>query len=147
MKVLPTFAVAACLVLATIAAAAGSPESEIKALDQAEARAVLARDRAALEKLFAEDVVVTNPFGNLLGRDEVLSRLTVGEVEYKSFTTETEMVRFLGDVAVSAGKETVVPAQGPQTGQTVHRRFTHVWKRDKAGWRLSVRHASAIPAK
>jgi hypothetical protein len=44
------------------------------------------------------------------------------------------------------GGETIQPiGNAPQAGQTVQRRFTHVWKNEEGVWRLVARHANIIP--
>lgn len=41
--------------------------------------------------------------------------------------------------------EEVVPNQGPQAGQVVHRRVTQVWKREHGHWVLTLRQAMVVP--
>ncbi|HZF26258.1 MAG TPA: hypothetical protein VEZ88_08340 [Steroidobacteraceae bacterium] len=33
----------------------------------------------------------------------------------------------------------------PMTGQTVHHRFTNIWKKESGTWRLLARHANNVP--
>jgi hypothetical protein len=51
--------------------------------------------------------------------------------------------------ALIMGLETLMPnVDAPHTGlvarQAVKRRFTNIWKRDDATWRLHIRHANVI---
>ena len=48
------------------------------------------------------------------------------------------------------GKETLVPTgSAPMAGQTVNRRYTNIWTKEKGNWILIARHANVIcePAK
>lgn len=147
MKV--TVAGAILLSVALIGAAQNteSPELLVPRLDQALAQAVLRGDRAAAERLFGDDFIVTHPLGGTNERLQVLEMIQKGEIRYTSYKVETEHVRVWNDVAITIGRETVVPdvVGRPNRGQTVLRRYTHAWKKGPAGWRLWVRHASLLP--
>lgn len=117
---------------------------EIRAADQEEVRAILDRDPEVQSRIWAGDFVVTSAHGQVLRKDEIMRALQAGPAPYQAFERETEEVRIHGDVAVSMGLESVVPA-GPELGDAVTRRFTHVWVKRDGAWRLAVRHASVLP--
>lgn len=120
-------------------------ETEVRALEQAQCRAALAGDIAVLQRIFADDYEMVNPAGQLATREQLLALLTGATHPYRSAVYTTDRVRNLGEVIVTIGREDVVPNQGPQAGQLVHRRVTQVWVRDHGSWRLSVRHAMVMP--
>jgi ketosteroid isomerase-like protein len=69
-----------------------------------------------------------------------------GLIHYSSFERRIERLRIDGDIALVTGGETIQPiGDAPQAGQTVQRRFTHVWKKEAGAWRLVARHANIIP--
>jgi len=142
---------AAMLCAMPAAFAAGNTEQTIRDLEQQQARAAIARDRAALEQIFAPEFKVINPNG-VVGSRETLLGLLLGDgpSPYRSAGYTTDEVRDYGDTVVSIGMDTVVPNQGPQAGQTVLRRVTQVWRRHtlagKTTWRLVLRHANIITA-
>lgn len=131
--------------------AAGNTEQVIRDLEQQQARIAIARDRAALERLFAPEFKVINPNG-IVGSRETLLGLLLGDgpPPYRSAAYTTDEVRDYGDTVVSIGMDTVVPNQGAQAGQTVLRRVTQVWRRQdldgKPTWRLVLRHANIVTA-
>ena len=131
--------------------AAGNTEQVIRDLEQQQAKAAIARDRAALEWIFAPEFKVINPNG-VVGSRETLLGLLLGDgpPPYRSAAYTTDEVRDYGDTVVSIGMDTVIPNQGPQAGQTVLRRVTQVWRKQKAAgkipWRLVLRHANIITA-
>lgn len=133
------------------AAAPATDATTLRDIEQQQARAAIAGDRAALERFFAPSFVLVNPSGARVTRAELLALLTRGGTPpYTSATYETEEVTVRGDVAYTVGLETVVFSadvqgmQGAQPGQTVQRRVTHVWERQGGQWRLVLRHASNV---
>ncbi len=138
--------VAIALVFATQAAwADAKSQAAVRELEQTQAKAAIARDRATLERVFAPDFRIVNPAGAVTDRDGLLQLLFGPAPVYSSATYETQEVRDFGDTIVTLGLETVVMASGPQAGQTVRRRITHVWHRSaKAGWQLQLRHANIV---
>jgi uncharacterized protein (TIGR02246 family) len=127
-------------------ARADSAEEQVRALEQKQCQAAVAGDAATLRKIFTDDYQMVNPAGQIATREQLLKLLTGATHPYRSATYTTDMVRKLGNVIVTIGREDVVPNQGPQAGQVVHRRVTQVWVRDHGTWRLSVRQAMVVPA-
>lgn len=127
--------------------AAGGPEREVREIDQAEAAAVLARDTEALAELWAEDFTVNAPNNAVTqgGRNQVLSLVENGFIDYVVFNREVEAVVIHGDTAIVMGHETVNPrGRAPFAGQTVQRRFTNVWLKREGRWQLTARQATII---
>ncbi len=106
----------------------------------------LVGDAATLKRIFTDDYQMVNPAGQITTRAQLLALLTGPTHPYRSATYKTDLVRQLGNVIVTIGREDVVPDQGPQAGQIIHRRVTQVWVRDQGTWRLSVRQAMVVPA-
>jgi hypothetical protein len=121
-----------------------SPEARIRELEQEQVKIAIGRDRAAAERLFAPEFRIINPAGVVATRDELLKLLMEGAAPYRSAVYETQSVRVFRDSVVTVGLESVVPNQGPQAGQTVRRRITHVWRREGRDWRLALRHATIV---
>jgi uncharacterized protein (TIGR02246 family) len=134
------------LSMTAVSAAASDGETAVRALEQQQARAAVAGDAAALKRIFTDDYTMVNPAGQITTREQLLALLTGTTHPYRSATYTTDVVRELGNVIVTIGREDVVPNQGAQAGQIVHRRVTQVWVREKGTWRLSVRQAMVVPA-
>ena len=136
---------AALLGIAAACSAAPSTEATIRALEQQQVQAATARDRAALEKIFAPEFKIINPSGAVGSREELLNMLaSTGPAPYASALYTTDEVRDYGNLVVSIGRDTVVPNQGAMSGKTVLRRVTQVWQKQKGAWRLTLRHANII---
>jgi uncharacterized protein (TIGR02246 family) len=134
------------LTITAVSVAATDAETAVRALEQQQVHAAVAGDAAALKRIFADDYQMVNPAGQITTREQLLALLTGTTHPYRSATYTTDVVRKLGNVIVTIGREDVVPNQGPQAGQLVHRRVTQVWVREKGTWRLSVRQAMVVPA-
>jgi uncharacterized protein (TIGR02246 family) len=134
------------LTITAVSAAGADGEAEVRALEQQQAQAAVAGDAATLKRIFTDDYRMVNPAGQITTREQLLALLTGATHPYRSATYTTDVVRKLGNVIVTIGREDVVPNQGPQAGQVVHRRVTQVWVRAKGTWRLSIRQAMVVPA-
>ena len=124
-----------------------SIEEEIKRLTASEVDLLVRGDMAALERLYPDDFVVTNPFNQFINKQKVLERIRTNIIKYKSYEKQIEYLRVYGNTVLAVGSETVVPtadADRPDAGQTVRRRFTEVWVKRKGEWQRVARHASNI---
>jgi ketosteroid isomerase-like protein len=139
-----------CVVAYAGAQAAGTDsaaEATVRALDDEERRAALNQDFQALERLWSEHFIVNSPFNQVLpNRSAVLDWFRKGMTTRSSYERSIEQIRVDGDIAIVMGAETLKPTgKAPLAGQTVHRRFTNIWKKEGDTWRLWARHANVIP--
>jgi ketosteroid isomerase-like protein len=121
-------------------------EKTIRSLEAQEVTAVLNQDVATLRRLMSEQYIVNNPQNGITpDREGVLDRVSRGLIRYAVFDRRIEAIRFSGDVAIVMGLEIVVPqGDAPRAGQTVHRRFTNIWRRSGSTWHSIARHANVI---
>jgi ketosteroid isomerase-like protein len=136
------------LVLPTLALSADlgpgeTAEATVRHLDLAEANAVLHADFAAVEKLWAKDMTVNNPFNQVVRSSG--GRVRTGAVTYSSFARNIESVQVLGDTVIVMGNEVVIPSgKSVGAGTTIRRRYTNVWMKREGEWLLTARHANVI---
>jgi hypothetical protein len=121
-------------------------EDTIRQLEEQERQAVLSEDTAALERLWSEEFIVNNPQNRVTtSRDDALGLVRRGLIRYAAFERQIEEVRFNDDIAIVMGAETVEPVgDAPRAGEIVKRRYTNVWKKKEATWRMIARHANVI---
>jgi ketosteroid isomerase-like protein len=118
---------------------------QIMQLENAEVKAVLEADTLTLKDLWAEDVHVNNPSNSVVDRSQVFERFRSTFIEYSLYAREQEYFGVYDDVVVVMGSETVVPSgDNPEKGKTLKRRYTSVYKKFDAGWKLIARHANVI---
>lgn len=119
-------------------------EVEIRAMELTEARALLQKDIPTLEKIWSPDFMVNAPLNAVFIGGQV-ELVRAGIISYTSFIRTIEHVMVLKDVVITMGSETVVPtAPDPMAGQTVQRRYTNIWIKERGGWVLVARHANNI---
>jgi ketosteroid isomerase-like protein len=108
---------------------------------------VLNRDTEALLRLWSEQLIVNAPSNQISSdRSVVLNLMRQGLIHYALFERRIERLRIDDGIAIVMGGETIQPTgHAPQAGQTVQRRYTHIWKKESGTWRLVARHANIIP--
>lgn len=127
-------------------------EQHVRALDDRERIAALARDVPTLERLWSEQLTVNAPNNQVVvGRRAVLDTfIHAGVINFATFEREIEFIRADGAFVIIMGLETVkplsdAPSAGLIAGRTIKRRFTNIWKKEEGTWRLFARHANVIP--
>ncbi len=76
-------------------------------------------------------------------RSHVLEIFRRGFAHYSAFARRIEEIRIHGDIGIVMGGETIQPTgNAPRAGETIERRFTHVWRHDGSTWKLIARHAN-----
>ena len=123
-----------------------SEEDTIRQLEEEERQAVLNEDVAALERLWSEEFIVNNPQNRITAsRGDALTLVQRGLIRYAAFERRIEAIRFNDDIAIVMGAETVEPVgDEPRAGAIVERRFTNIWRKKEAAWRMIARHANVI---
>lgn len=115
----------------------------VRGLEEQERTALLNRDSVTLQQIWAPEFIVNSPLNQISpNRTVVLDLVRRGLIHYSQFERRIEELRIFGNTAVVMGSETLQPAGS--NGPPVQRRFTHVWQRDGATWRLVARHANNI---
>lgn len=119
--------------------------TEIRRLEQLEVQAVLASDATTLAGLWDANYVVNNPDNQIVVATSDPRDRPVLQRPRSAFTREVEHITVQGDIAISMGSETVVPAgDRPQAGELIKRRYTNVWRQTSGAWKLLARHANVI---
>jgi hypothetical protein len=122
-----------------------SVEEEIRWLNAQEVEALLRNDVKTLERIWSDDLVVTNPLNKFVNKQQVVGLIVSGTLAFTSYDRQIEYVRVYRDTAVVAGSETVVWAgKMPNAGKTSHLRFTAVWMRQNRRWQQVARHANIM---
>lgn len=117
-------------------------KKEIAAASAAFAVALRNRDYAAIEMLWAPELLVNSPGNTVLTRSEVLAAMKQNKLDYRDQHTIRESFFTVGDNAVEMGHEDYVPLTGPEAGKTLYRRFTNFYLYRDGRWVLLARQAT-----
>jgi hypothetical protein len=119
-------------------------EADVREMEFIEATALLQKDIPTLQKVWASDFMVNAPI-NMVFIGGQIDLVNAGILSYSSFTRNIEQVMVFKDIVITMGGETVVPSGlDPLAGQTINRRYTNIWSKEKGHWVLVARHANDI---
>mgnify|MGYP000720873844 CR=1 FL=1 len=102
---------------------------EILQLEKSRTDAILAKDVAALTKLFDDELVYIHSSGRLDTKTSYIDNMKSGKSNYKSFDYANVKVRRYGDCAIVSGDVVI------EAGSHLDLRFTNVWSRSSGQWR------------
>lgn len=109
---------------------------------------VLTQDTVAMQEFYPDDMVITNPFGQMIDKKTMIQRVKDGVIKYSEFKKTIEHFAMPDDkTAIVVGKEIVTPTQDANrddAGQKHERRFTEVWVYRQGHWLRINRHASVF---
>jgi ketosteroid isomerase-like protein len=122
-------------------------EQEVRQMIGKYRAAMLQRDIAALEKIWADDHVFVNASGEVLTKAQRLANLKSGATTLESIKEEENiMVRVYQNSAVATSRVTL---KGQYSGQPTSGQYrsTHVWVKGPTGWQLVSNQLTALTAK
>lgn len=136
--------VAVILVLATPTYGAAVPPDLARAVRQYD-EAQVRGDRAALNRLLADDYLLINSRGQSETKAQLIDDYTAPGFTLRPFNVEQPVEKVWHDAAIMGGVATLA---GTDAGQSykVRLRFTDVWARRAGHWRVIYTHASKEPA-
>jgi len=122
----------------------GTAEQQVVAAQRARFDATIAGDRAALERLMADDIVYLHSTGRIDTKRSFIDSVIERGLPYRGFDIETQQVSVFGD----AGYHTAVIllTQRGAAGEHSHRsRCTSVWARRSGDWQEVLWQATRLP--
>lgn len=124
-------------------------EREILRLEEDLGRAEMRADVAALERIYADDVMVMTPFGTIdkaAAMAEfhlIASKVAAGQASLETFDKEEIKARAYGETAVTNYR---LSATGRYEGQDISQQFQimNVWMKREGRWQIVARHSAII---
>ena len=108
----------------------------------------LLQDTISMKQFYPDDMVVTNPYNQVINKRQVLDRVKSNFIKYSYIETVVDYYHFENDdLLVVIGNETIVPtadANRDDRGKTVRRRFTEIWVKRNSEWKQVIRHFNNI---
>ncbi len=121
-----------------------SVHMQIDANNRAVGRAIGMHDFAALETLWAPEMIVNSPGNNILTRAQVFQSIRDDKLAYSSVKTTPDAFFMSKDVAVEMGHENIVMSNGPMADKPLIRRYTDIWQKRGAAWVQIARQATYV---
>jgi uncharacterized protein (TIGR02246 family) len=123
----------ALLISVSLAVAEDTPDQVFRDLENRISHAVMTRDTAGMNKLFASDYTSIGVSGKIRSRTEVIEAYSSGNLAIATAQTGKIRVRQYGDIAIVVGLITVSGKEG-STDISGQYAFTRVYKRDAGKW-------------
>ncbi len=121
----------------------GSTEQDIRNAISRIRDAQLSGDTSTLEKVFATDYTFTNPFGEVMTKDQILSELGSGTIKFQAWDLDDVHVRAYGNSAVARGH---VRLKGQRQGQDISGEYrgTWHWVWNQGRWQLVAGQSTRV---
>jgi ketosteroid isomerase-like protein len=120
-------------------------EKEILTLEDELTQTEMRLDVEALDRIYAEDIMVTAPIGICVDKPAVMSevRQASAKARIERYDKDNLKVRAYGDTAVSSY---CITAKATFEGTEIDRQFciTNVWMKRGAGWQIVARHTANL---
>jgi ketosteroid isomerase-like protein len=126
--------------------AGAAPEQEVRQTIEKYRTALLQKDAATLERIWADDYTFTNGAGETHSKADRLANLKSGATSLDSINEEEDMkVRVYGNVAVATSRVTI---KGQYSGKQTSGQYRsiHVWVKGAAGWQLVANQITPVAA-
>ena len=116
---------------------------EINRVDRERIQAQVNADAVTLDRINADDFIGIGPSGTLRTKNDVLADFKSGSLKFQSITTDDVRIRVYGNAAVETGLSTM-KGQDAEKVVPEENRFTRVWIKQGARWRLVANHYSNL---
>lgn len=120
-----------------------SEEDEVRRVEIEWGEAFERRDFATLDRIMADEYILTDPLGNVRGKAEGLAALETNEVLFESTKSDNVKVRINGDTAVVTGRSTF---KGRYKGWSMagQYQYTDVLVKRNGSWQAVSSHITAV---
>lgn len=121
-------------------------EKEILKLEEELTRTEMRVDVAALDRIYADDIIVTAPIGICADKPAVMTevREAAAKAMIGRYDKDDLKVRAFGDTVVSSYR---LSAEATVEGTEIKRRLciTNVWMKRIGNWQIVARHTASLP--
>ena len=120
-------------------------EKEVLAAMNAWKQAMLMRDRAALEVLYAPGLMYVHSSGKQESKTEAIEAAVAGKDRYEAIDLQDISVSVYGNTALVKAKVIMrINNDGGTATTTLSLDVLHVWIKMPAGWQMAARHATRL---
>ncbi|HKE59341.1 MAG TPA: nuclear transport factor 2 family protein [Pyrinomonadaceae bacterium] len=121
-------------------------EKEIFALEDELTRTEMRLNVDALDRIYADDIMVTAPIGICVDKQAVMAEVNQAaeKAVVSTYDKEDLRVRAFGDTAVSSYRMTAAAKfEGVEIKR--HLCITNVWLKRNSAWQIVARHTASLP--
>jgi ketosteroid isomerase-like protein len=120
-------------------------EKEILTLEEELTQTEMRLDVEALDRIYADDIMVTAPIGIAVDKTAVMAevRQAADKARIERYDKDNLKVRAYGDTAVSSY---CITAKATFEGTEINRQFciTNVWMKRQRSWQIVARHTATL---
>ena len=117
----------------------------LKATQRLNDASLVKKDRATMERLYADDYVYTHSNGTVNNKAQEIAEYMSSEMKWTAHKSDDLKVRMYHDVAIVTGLSTLTgSAKGYVSGP---RRFTELWVRRNGRWQTVGGQSTLVPVK
>jgi len=145
MKLIFVFFVC-CFVSTTLLLAQTADEKAVSAAVEKFRQAMVASDKATLEKMSSDQLSYGHSNGLVEDRTAFLEQFVTGQTDFVTITLSDQTVRMVGDAAVVRHR-LVGDTNNNKVPGKVDLGVLMVWEKQKGEWKLLARQAVKLPAK
>lgn len=145
MKLIFVFFVC-CFVSTTLLLAQTADEKAVSAAVEKFRQAMVASDKATLEKMSSDQLSYGHSNGLVEDRAAFLEQFVTGQTDFVTITLSDQTVRIVGDAAVVRHR-LVGDTNNNKVPGTVDLIVLMVWEKQKGEWKLLARQAVKLPPK
>ena len=118
-------------------------EQEVRAAIEQYRTALLKRDNAALERIWADDYTFINGSGAVLTKAERLANAKTGATKLDTIESDPKIRFYGGDVAIAISRVTL---KGQYSGKATSGEFQSslVWVKGSSGWQLACNQITPV---
>jgi ketosteroid isomerase-like protein len=117
----------------------------VRELEEARCRALVAEDRPALRRLFADSLVYTHSTGRFDDKESYLRQKSSGG-RYVSMRRDDARYVAHGDAVFCTGVVTADIARAGAPTLTWKARYSNVWVKTDHGWQMALWQATTLPS-
>jgi ketosteroid isomerase-like protein len=121
-------------------------EREIRKLEEELTKTEMRVDVDALDRIYADDIMVTAPIGICVDKPAVMTeiRQAAEKAVLSRYDKDDLKVRAYGDTAVTSYRMT---AEAKVEGMEIKRQLciTNVWMKRNGQWQIVARHTASLP--
>ena len=120
-------------------------EKEILRMEEELTRTEMKLDIEALDRIYADDIMVTAPIGLCVDKPAVMSevRQAADKAKIERYDKDNLKVRAYGETAVSSY---CIAAKATFEGTEINKQFciTNVWMKRRGAWQIVARHTANL---